>query len=70
MLRTARGPALACLVAALAAPTLSAQQPDARLDRLKDEAIAEVQDRSKQVQEIVDMLFSQPILVRGSRSSL
>ena len=58
MPRTARGLALACLAAVLAPPALSAQQADPRLERLKDEAIAKVQDRSKQVQEIVDMLFS------------
>ncbi|HSG08853.1 MAG TPA: peptidase dimerization domain-containing protein [Longimicrobiales bacterium] len=43
---------------ALAAPTVSAQQVDPRLDRLKDEAIEKVQDNAKMVQEIVDMLFS------------
>ncbi|GMV05070.1 MAG: hypothetical protein AMXMBFR53_13500 [Gemmatimonadota bacterium] len=46
------------LVTLAAAPALPAQQADPRLDRLKDEAIRKVQERSKQVQEIVDMLFS------------
>lgn len=58
----------AALSAALTAP-LQAQQPtpaaavaqaaaDPRLAKLKDEALQMVQARSKQVQEIVDMLFS------------
>jgi aminobenzoyl-glutamate utilization protein B len=35
-----------------------AAQADPRLEPLKEEALAKVQDRAKQVQEIVDMLFS------------
>jgi len=49
-------PALLALV--VAAPPLLAQRPDRRLERLKEEALQKVQDNSKMVQEIVDMLFS------------
>ena len=40
------------------APALSGQNVDSRLESLKEEALEEVQDRAKQVQEIVDQLFS------------
>ena len=45
---------------ALAAQAAPATQPagDPRLDKLKAEALQMVEARSKQVQEIVDMLFS------------
>ncbi len=60
-------PALRLLAALAVAPTVTAaQQPaatvaqatDPRLDKLKTEALQMVEGRAKQVQEIVDMLFS------------
>lgn len=53
-----RGVLSVLLAASVAAPALTAQQADPRLERLKNEAIEKVQARSKQVQVIVDMLFS------------
>lgn len=52
---------LLMVVAALAVATpvaLLAQDADPRLDRLKEEALQKVQERSKLVQEIIDQLFS------------
>jgi aminobenzoyl-glutamate utilization protein B len=47
------------LAAAMAVPSLlAAQNADPRLERLKEQALQEVQDNSKMVQEIIDMLFS------------
>lgn len=40
------------------APALSAQTPDLRLDRLKEDALQVVEKRSKLVQEIIDHLYS------------
>jgi aminobenzoyl-glutamate utilization protein B len=48
----------ALLLLSLATAPAAAQRPDARLERLKNEALEKVQGRAKQVQEIVDMLFS------------
>jgi len=48
----------ALLLMSLAATPLAAQRPDPRLERLKKEALENVQGRAKQVQEIIDMLFS------------
>jgi aminobenzoyl-glutamate utilization protein B len=53
-----RAPALASLLTLTLIAPLSAQQRDARLERLKAEALEKVQSRAKMVQEIVDMLFS------------
>ncbi|MCA9736193.1 MAG: amidohydrolase, partial [Gemmatimonadetes bacterium] len=48
-----------CALAMVITPgLLSAQRADRRLNRLKDEALELVQERSKMVQEIVDMLYS------------
>ncbi|MEZ4415512.1 MAG: amidohydrolase [Gemmatimonadota bacterium] len=49
---------IAVLVALLAPSWVSAQRADRRLRGLKDEALQLVEARSKQVQEIVDMLYS------------
>jgi len=47
------------LAAALAAPSgLAGQSADRRLEGLKEEALQKVQDNSKMVQEIIDMLYS------------
>ncbi len=47
------------LAAAMALPSvLAAQNADPRLERLKEEALQKVQDNSKMVQEIIDMLYS------------
>ncbi|GMV05073.1 MAG: hypothetical protein AMXMBFR53_13530 [Gemmatimonadota bacterium] len=40
------------------APSASAQSPDPRLERLKEEALGLVEQRSKLVQEIIDQLYS------------
>jgi aminobenzoyl-glutamate utilization protein B len=61
LLRATRSLLLAtALVGALPAPTVAQRpaRPDPRLERLKEEALGMVQGRAKQVQEIVDMLFS------------
>jgi aminobenzoyl-glutamate utilization protein B len=46
------------VVAATMLPTTAAAQADPRLERLKTEALAMVEQRAEMVQEIVDMLFS------------
>jgi aminobenzoyl-glutamate utilization protein B len=48
----------ALVVAATMLPTAAAAQADPRLERLKTEALAMVEQRAEMVQEIVDMLFS------------
>lgn len=62
LVRRARAALLAVAASFVALPALHAQAaplPDsARLERLKVEALAKVDGRAKQVQEIVDMLFS------------
>ena len=50
--------ALAALLVSPFAPGSLQGQADPRLDALKNEALEMVEDRSKQVQEIVGMLFS------------
>jgi len=49
---------IALVLAATTLPTAVAAQADPRLERLKTEALAMVEQRSEMVQEIVDMLFS------------
>jgi len=49
-------PLVILLTLAGVAPVVA--QADPHLERLKDEALGKVQDRARQVQEIVDMLFS------------
>ena len=46
------------LLFAVAVTPAFAQSPDPRLDRLKAEALAKVEARSKQIQEIVDQVYS------------
>ena len=48
---------MVAVAVAMAAPVAVTAQ-DARLDRLKEEALEKVQDNSKMVQEIIDHLFS------------
>ena len=48
----------ALLLGATLALPLGAQTPDARLERLKAEALTKVDGRAKQIQEIIDQLFS------------
>jgi aminobenzoyl-glutamate utilization protein B len=55
---TIRIAVLAGTVLTLGPLNLAAQRPDQRLDRLKSEALTAVEGRAKQVQEIVDMVFS------------
>ncbi|HKS06064.1 MAG TPA: amidohydrolase [Gemmatimonadaceae bacterium] len=47
-----------CLIAALTATSLNAQQADERLERLKAEALTKIDARAKLVQEMVDQVFS------------
>ena len=49
---------LTALALTLSATTAHAQTPDPRLDRLKAEALTKIDGRAKQIQEIVDQLFS------------
>ncbi len=54
-----RRPLIAALGLLLVIPsTVAAQIDEARLERLKVEALQKVEGRAKLVQEIVDMLFS------------
>ena len=57
-LRTTRKALLAVTVLVLGPLSIAAQTPDQRLESLKSEALAAVDGRAKQVQEIVDMVFS------------
>ena len=59
VVRHARAALIVAAVSVLPAAVPAQQLPDsARLEALKAEALTRVEGRAKQVQEIVDMLFS------------